>query len=251
MPKTIDFDQVADIYDIYVTTQLDVAFFLKEAQQAAGAILELMSGTGRVSLPLLEQGFALTCLDYSEKMLAVLEGKLKAKGLTAKLHHLDVCEMALEQQFELIFIPFHAFSEIITPKRQIEALRRIYAHLSPEGRFICTLHNPTVRLKSVDGSLRFRGQFSYDHHQLVLTCTEQYDPQTCCVHGLQFFEHYDAQHDLLAKKMLAIKFFVHDYDSFRNLVTAIGFQVVTVYGDYNDAVYEAKSSPFMIWVLQK
>ncbi|MDY6991645.1 MAG: class I SAM-dependent methyltransferase [Pseudomonadota bacterium] len=251
MPKTIDFDQVADIYDIYVTTQLDVAFFIKEAQQASGAVLELMSGTGRVSLPVLEQGVALSCVDYSEKMLAVLRDKLKAKELTAEIHQLDVCDLDLEQQFELIFIPFHSFSEIISPKKQVEALRRIYDHLTPSGRFICTLHNPAVRLKTADGLLRFRGQFNYEHNQLVLSHTEQYDPQSSCVNGLQFFEHYDINRNLLAKKMLDIKFFVHDYYDFRTLVTSVGFQVVTLYGDYHYAAYEAKQSPFMIWVLQK
>ena len=42
---------------------LDVGFYVEEATK-------LMCGTGRVSVPLLEAGVDLTCVDASERMLA-------------------------------------------------------------------------------------------------------------------------------------------------------------------------------------
>jgi len=49
--QSIDYDRVADLYDDYVRVGFDVPFFLNAARQAAGGVLELMSGTGRVSRP--------------------------------------------------------------------------------------------------------------------------------------------------------------------------------------------------------
>ena len=68
-----DYDRVADIYDVYVASDLDIGFYLEEAGKVRGKVLELMCGTGRVSVRLLEAGVDLTCVDASEEMLARLK----------------------------------------------------------------------------------------------------------------------------------------------------------------------------------
>jgi hypothetical protein len=76
----IDYGRVADVYDLYVTSDLDVGFYVAEAGKVKGKVLELMCGTGRVSIPLLEAGVDLTCVDASEGMLARLKEKDFAHG---------------------------------------------------------------------------------------------------------------------------------------------------------------------------
>ena len=89
--KSIDFDPVARYYDLYVQTELDVPFWVEEARRHAGRRLELMCGTGRISLALLRAGFALTCVDYSAGLLAVLREKLaRERGLVAEVVEADV-----------------------------------------------------------------------------------------------------------------------------------------------------------------
>src|SRR5512142_804452 len=87
--KSIDFDLVADYYDVSVTVNADQAFWNIESRGIDGPVLELMSGTGRVSLPLIRAGTELTCLDYSAGLLAVLRRKLESEGLHATLVHAD------------------------------------------------------------------------------------------------------------------------------------------------------------------
>ena len=62
--KSIDFDQVADLYDSYVQVDFDVEFWKQEAATSAGKVLELMCGTGRIGMPLIEAGVSYTGLDY-------------------------------------------------------------------------------------------------------------------------------------------------------------------------------------------
>jgi len=83
MQKTIDFDLVADLYDAYVPVDFDIPFY-KKFCKGYGKILELMCGTGRVSLPLLLEGHNLTCVDYSQGMLDIFRSKLP-EGLQAKM----------------------------------------------------------------------------------------------------------------------------------------------------------------------
>ena len=153
------FSRIADLYDTYVQVDFDIPFFLQETRKTSGEVLELMSGTGRVSLPLVQAGVRLTCVDKSAEMLAVLRQKLAERGLAATTVPVDVCELDLGKRFDLILIPFHSFSEIISPDDQRRALLRIQEHLAPNGRFICTLGNAATA-RPPDGTLRLFSRHS-------------------------------------------------------------------------------------------
>lgn len=73
---------IASLYDRFVKTDYDVPFFINETKKTDG-VLELMAGTGRLTIPLLEAGIQVTAVDFSAEMLAVLRPKLSQKGLNA------------------------------------------------------------------------------------------------------------------------------------------------------------------------
>ncbi len=247
----MDYSSVADVYDIYAQTDLDVPFFLKESQGCRN-VLELTSGTGRLSLPLIEAGVHLSCLDSSPEMLAVLRKKLHSKGLSAPIYEMDASTFSLPERYDLIIIPFNSFSEIANPLAQRAALECISAHLDDDGRFICTLHNPAVRLKIADGQSHFRGAFPGpdDAGTLVLSGVETYDASTQLVSGAQFIELYAPDGIMQSKRLVPIQYFVHSRETFEALVRSQGFRVISLYGDYERSEFRP-SSPFMIWILDK
>jgi len=63
--QQIDYDSIAETYDLYTTADYDIPFFLSETARTNGTVLELTAGTGRLSLPLAEAGVRLTCVDSS------------------------------------------------------------------------------------------------------------------------------------------------------------------------------------------
>jgi SAM-dependent methyltransferase len=143
----IDYDRVADVYDLYVTSDLDVGFYVEEATKARGKVLELMCGTGRVSVPLLEAGVDLTCVDVSAGMLRHLEERLHAHKLDARVVRADIRHLDLggEEEFELALIPFHSFSELLTPRDQELAMRAVFGCLREgawSARFTTRLSEP-------------------------------------------------------------------------------------------------------------
>jgi SAM-dependent methyltransferase len=159
MDKSIVFDDVADIYDYYVQTDIDIPFFMKEFARSKEDVLELMCGTGRVSLPLLESGIAMTCVDYSSKMLMKFREKLRSRNLRASLVEADIRFLNLDRQFAAIFIPFHSFMELVGEHNQMAALNVIHKHLADGGTFICTLHNPVQRIRWANGGKDYAGRF--------------------------------------------------------------------------------------------
>lgn len=253
MTEAIQWDHVASFYDRYSQATFDIPFFLQETANSSGEVLELMAGTGRISLPLIRAGVHLTCVDNAPEMLAQLRQKLTHEQLSAHVYEMDVRHLALNKPFPLILLPFHSFAELTSPADRKQALASIYEHLAPRGRFICTLHNPAQRLRSVDGQLHLVGTYPDEEHQttLLFWSLSTYDEATHLVHASQFYEQYDRNGILQEKRLLPITFILLQREEFEILATTVGFKILALYGDYAYAPFQEEASPFMIWVLEK
>jgi SAM-dependent methyltransferase len=247
----IDYDLVADVYDLYVTSDFDVGFYVAEAGRARGRVLELMSGTGRVSIPLAESGVDLTCVDASEEMLARLERKLRARDLRARVVRADIRRLTLPETYDLAIIPFHSFSELVSSRDQVLALRAIHGCLKEGGRLICSLQDPTVRSRSADGALRINGAFPAQEGTLVVSGFETHDERTGIIDRMQFYEVFDAAGNLRTKRLLPMRFALIGEEEFEGLARTTGFRPVALYGDYEYGDYRAGSSPYMVWIVEK
>lgn len=249
--KSIDFGFIADLYDTYVNVDFDIDFYSKLSRKYKGKCLELMCGTGRVSLPLLRENIDLTCVDYSDEMLSVFKKKAKELNITSRIECQDVCELSLNDIYELIFIPFNSFSEITDSKRQELALAKIYNHLSNKGAFVCTLYNPEYRIKTADGLLRTLGKFQIDENKsLVISYYNQYNDKTKNITGIQFYEIYDKNNVLTDKRYLDICFSLLHKEDFIEMATRAGFKIIDIYGDYNFSPF-SEACMFMNFLLEK
>lgn len=246
-----NYDYIADLYDIYVPATFDIDFFINETQKATGEVLELMSGTGRISIPLIETGVKLTCVDLSAELNAILENKLRERGLQADVHQMDVCEFELNKKFDMIIIPFHSFAHITSLDDQSKALARIQQHLLPDGIFICTLGNPVLRREAVDGQMRlFRKYALPNEGTMLLWILENFnDDDEQIVEAMQFYEEYDAGGTLTSKRLLELRFRLSHRDEFEELAKEAGFTIKAFYGDYAYSEFN-NESPFMIWILE-
>lgn len=250
----ISWDWVAELYDTYVTTTVDVPFYLAEASGVNGEALELMCGTGRVSIPLAEAGVRLTCVDASAGMLARLREKVAHRPTAAaniKALEADVRALGIDRQFELILLPFHSFSELASASDQQSVLASVARLLRAGGRFICPLHNPPVRRQTLDGQLRLVGRFPHGAGQLHVWSVANYDPDTRIADGAQLYEEYDDTGTMTRKRQLPIRFALIDESQFAAMARAAGLHVVALYGDYTRAPFDPETSPYQIWVLGK
>lgn len=252
MKESIKFDKVADLYDFYVKVDFDIPFFLKETEPFTGEILELMCGTGRVSIPILASGKSMTCIDYAQAMLDALAKKIADKAYKANLLQMDVTELRLGKKFGLILLPFHSISEILSTELQIKALQAISQHLEDDGVFILTLQNPTTRLKVADGVARILGKYPLKGgNQLVITYVNRYSEKEQLVSGFQFFEIYDASNRFIEKRFLEINFKPISDSAFRAMITSTELEIIEMYGDYAYSAFDEKSSDFMVYKLRR
>lgn len=115
----------------------DLNFWLAEVDAASGPILELGCGTGRIMLPLLEQGTPIYGLDYDMRML----NYLKKQAPEAPVFLADLTRFHLAMQFSQVILPCNTYSTLTAGQRR-QALTCIAAHLNPGGIFTASLPNP-------------------------------------------------------------------------------------------------------------
>jgi ubiquinone/menaquinone biosynthesis C-methylase UbiE len=248
----VQYGTVASMYDAYVTTTVDVPFLINEAKKVSGHVLELMAGTGRVTVPLAQAGVHVTAVDQSSEMLAILRQKLAERHLEVEVHEMDVRDLSLPRRFAAVLIPFHSFSELVTRPDQERTLAAVHRHLQDHGKLILPLQNPVLRLRDVNGQFRLQGrQVSADGSTVLLWTQQTYEPSTRTVSGVEFFEQYATDGTMRVRVMVDLAFHVFDRGEVERLVASAGFRILALYGDYAYAAFHEQSSPFMIWVLEK
>ena len=119
-------------------------------------VLELASGSGRVTIPLARQAvaldFALVGLEIAEPMLA--EAERKRTGLPpeaqGKLSFVkaDLRSWAADDPFDLIITPCSSLSHLLTIDDQLAAWRRAHGNLVEGGRFVADLTMPNLPVYS-------------------------------------------------------------------------------------------------------
>lgn len=253
MNRAIDHDRVADLYDLYVRWTEDIPFFLDRVGGYTEPVLELTCGTGRVSIPLAAAGCKLVCVDYAPAMLRVLKAKLQRAGLTAGVVCQDIRQLGLRSGFGVVLLPFHALAELMRPEDRRQALASIAGVMRPGGRFICTLHNPFVRRRSLTARETELGRFAGPRPgtELRLFSSTDWDARQQLVTGVQRIEIVDVRGRVIETRTLPVRFALPEREEIEAAAASVGLEVVRLEGDYAAAGYEPERSPFMIWTFTR
>ena len=149
------YDLTAEFYDEDMgrtANGRDVAWYVAGATAAAarsGRILELGSGTGRVTLPLAAAGLHVVAVDRSPPMLRRLVRKAAAAGINARILALamDMGRLSLAGSFAAVLCPYSAFGYLVKPADRQRLLASVLALLRPGGVFLldCFIPDPALR----------------------------------------------------------------------------------------------------------
>ena len=107
----------ANIYDGLNTCLSDLQFYKKRLPANKDArILELCCGTGRLTIPIAQEGYNIFGVDYTPSMLEQAQAKAIKAGLEINFIEADIRTLDLQEQFDftvitnaIIVIPFCEF----------------------------------------------------------------------------------------------------------------------------------------------
>jgi len=134
-------DDYARFYDwenAQTVRRRDVAFWRRLAAVAAGPILELGCGTGRIALPIAKDGIAVTGIDRSEAMLARARRRIARARVsrTARLVRGDIRTLPFpDRRFALVMAPYGILQSLVRERDLTAALASVHRVLAPGGRF--------------------------------------------------------------------------------------------------------------------
>ena len=108
----------------------------------AGTLLDAMTGSGGLLVPLLDAGFNVHGADASETALARCSARLKSIGRSTQLFRQSVTALNLPFRYGAAFISGGAFQSLTERVAALDALLRIRAHLIDPGLLLLDLFVP-------------------------------------------------------------------------------------------------------------
>jgi SAM-dependent methyltransferase len=244
---TVDYrTDVAQFYDSSPNQPDDVPFYLERLGERDGAVLELGCGTGRVTIPLAQQGASVYGIDNSEAMLAICRQKLAAANLPSgrvMVGVADITDFALDRRFDLILAPFRVMQLLETDEQVDGLFRCIDRHLAPDGRCILNVFNPNL-----DRDAMQRGEWISDEEHFAwevpthggrIDCHDRrrrMNRDPLVVYPELVYRRYLG--DKLEEEVIfPLVMRCYYPDEFPNLITSHGFRIVNTWGGYAGQPY--------------
>ncbi len=248
------YDQWASIYDsVYSYVRDDIPFYVKQALDSGGDVLELGCGTGRVTIPIAEAGVDVVGLDFSEAMLDIARSKssaLSSRSGELSLRLEDMRDFDLGRQFSLIIIPFRGFLSLLSVEDELSTLDTIKRHLKPGGRLVFNIFVPDVNSLLQEGDVAYHLRDVTDPvtgSTLVLWNQSRYDNFTQIVYARIIIEELDSRSEIVRKIYRDFQLrYVHRWEM-QHLLELCGFEVLDLYGDFDCSPFD-ESSTEMVWV---
>lgn len=248
-----EYDLIAPFYDIeHAHFSEDLDLYSNFAELCGGKILELACGSGRVMLPLAEEGYEVTGVDTSGRMLDLARQTLKQAQVESHctLIQQDMCNLQLDQKFRLAFIALGSFGHLTVRKDQQRALASVRAHLSPGATFIVDVSNADARyMEDLSGHILHQGTWFAEDG----TCyTHFVSPASSTTHHLLELTHFYDQHrqgEALHRTTVTTSLYLFERTEIELLLEQAGFAVKAIYGDYDLGPYQLES-PRMICIAE-
>jgi len=116
----------------------DIAFWQRMAAAAAGPVLELGCGTGRVALPLARHGSRIVGIDRSASMLARARTRIKRARLQTRVSLIrgDIRHLPFpEKSFALVMAPYGILQSLLDEELLSATLKDVRRVLTRDGVF--------------------------------------------------------------------------------------------------------------------
>ncbi|MFC9710796.1 class I SAM-dependent methyltransferase [Paenibacillus sp. NPDC056933] len=211
----------------------DIDFYRDILMNCKGRILEAMSGSGRMLIPLLEAGLKVDGLDYSTDMLNSCLALCTERGLPKpELFAADLETLDLPYRYEAIIIPGGSLLLIQDRQASVKALRNLYHHLEPGGRLVLDLFLPDVTNTTPHYSgtstvqLQNGDTITMESKDIELNMLQQYKV------SLIRYEKW-RQGTLIATELQQLALRWYGVEEFRMILELIGFSDISVYADFD------------------
>jgi SAM-dependent methyltransferase len=130
-------------------------FYVEEARQAGGRVLELGCGTGRLTVLIARAGVEIVGADLFEAMLEAARAKARAAGARAQFVQADMRAFDLPRPFAAILILGNSLLHLLTTEELKQCLGGVRRHLAAGGRLVFDVSKWDLGLLARDPGQRY------------------------------------------------------------------------------------------------
>lgn len=244
--KNIYFD--AEFYDIVNTQTGDINFFLEYAEQVGGRILELAAGTGRIAVPLIENGFQYVGIDLSPEFVDRANTKISRFGDLGNIIVGDMRNFDLQQKFNLIFIGFNSIFHLMDEDEIRSCLTCVRKHLNENGKFIIDMFVPNPKILFRDENKFYPvGEYKDNKGKTVVVKEKnKYNPQTE-INSITWFANYEGKTE---PEIFNYSQFMIPPKRIKRLLKETGFVIENVFGGRDKNPFD-ENSKLQIYICGK
>src|SRR5256714_8330208 len=123
----------------------DVDWFGGLARRTGGPILELGCGTGRITVPIAQDGHHVVGLARSGAMLERAERRARRANVEVRWVEGDMRAFSFNEAFALVFVALNSFL-MLDPDDRWSCLARVREHLAPRGRVAIDVFQPDPQI---------------------------------------------------------------------------------------------------------
>jgi SAM-dependent methyltransferase len=219
----------------------DIPFYLGKARQYGDPVLELACGTGRITIPLAQEGVRMTGLDVSRPMLDRARQKAASERLEVEWINADCRDFELSKKFNLIFLPFNSIAHLHDLESIEACLGCVRKHLTAKGRFVIDIFNPRLDILIRDAGERYpAGEYPDPDGRgdVVITESNAYDAGAQVNRIKWYFRIGDGGTEFVKDLNMRI-FFPQELDA---LLRYNGFMIEAKYGDFDESPFGSASA---------
>ena len=233
----------AELYDLFRGSDDfdEIGYYVDLALNREGNCLDVGCGTGRVLIPIAQEGVEITGLDNSTAMLNECRKRLSNEGIKADLVEQDMTNFNCGRNFDLIIIPGGSFQLLDERDDAFAALRNLRENLEPEGLFAMSLFMPFYEIshESLDGVWRLEKDERIEGSDRRALCHSCIDLDRCenLMEVRHRFEVINAKGIAESSEIKFSRLRWYGKYEIQLLLERAGFSSVTVSGDFEDDVF--------------
>lgn len=220
---------------------LDWVSFAKQVWDHSGnnpkTIVDLGCGTGNITIPLAEKGYAVTGIDLSEDMLAVAHDKLEQRRKSSpqlreaqvRLVQQDMTKWEMPHQVDSVISFCDCINYLLTESAVIQTFEATYSALCSGGIFIFDVHHPNTFIRYDEGQ-----PYVYDDVAISYIWTCDYEQSIHQIeHNLSLFVQEGGEHSSRYQRFEEVHIQrAYSIDWMIESLYACGFKQVNCYSDF-------------------
>ena len=215
-----------------------LAFYEDKIALYGSPVLELACGSGAYMIPLVEKGVSVVGIDISGGMLSRAKEKAAGRNVTLDLRTGDIRDFELNQQFPLILLLGNSLQHLLTREDVEKCFDAIKRHLTPNGRFIVEVFNPSLKIltRPADENV-LDSEYETEEGKMTLTGSVNYDAATQINHINWIYKNVMTGKSKQVSFTMR-QFFPQELDA---LLHYNNFQIEQKFGDRDGSPFESGS----------